>query len=52
MSKPMDVYRYSVVFEPAEEGGCVVRVPALPGVVTQGRTLDEARSMVRDATKG
>ncbi|MBI3091333.1 MAG: type II toxin-antitoxin system HicB family antitoxin [Candidatus Tectomicrobia bacterium] len=46
------MYRYIVVFEPAEEGGYVVRIPALPGVVTQGETLDEARSVARDAING
>ena len=46
------IYSYNVVFEPAEEGGYVVTVPALPGVVTQGETLDEARSMAEDAIRG
>jgi antitoxin HicB len=41
--------RYTVIFEPAEEGGYVVRCPALPGVVTEGDTLEEARAMARDA---
>jgi len=45
-------YVYTAVFEPAEEGGYVVTVPALPGVVTEGDTLDEARAMVADAIKG
>lgn len=36
-------YRYTVVYEPAEEGGYVVTVPALPGLVTEGDTLDESR---------
>jgi antitoxin HicB len=27
-------YSYTVLFEPAEEGGYVVTCPALPGVVT------------------
>ncbi len=48
----MQVYRYTVFFEPADEGGYVARVPALPGVVTQGETLDEAREMAKDAIKG
>jgi antitoxin HicB len=42
-------FRYSVIFEPAAEGGYVVTCPALPGLVTEGDTLDEAREMVRDA---
>lgn len=43
---------FTVVFEPAEEGGYVVTCPALPGVVTQGETLDEARAMAADAIRG
>jgi len=45
-------YRYTVVFEPAEEGGYVVTVPALPGLVSEGGTLEEAREMVKDAIRG
>jgi antitoxin HicB len=45
-------YRYSVFFEPAEEGGYVVTCPALPGLVTEGDTLDEARTMAADAIRG
>lgn len=44
-------YRYTVLFEPAEEGGYVVTCPALPGVVTEGNTLKEARAMARDAIR-
>ena len=43
---------YTVLFEPAEEGGYVVTCPALPGLVTEGDTLDEAREMARDAIRG
>ena len=42
-------YSFTVLFEPAEEGGYVVTCPALPGLVTEGDTLDEARRMARDA---
>jgi antitoxin HicB len=48
----MQGYQYTVVFEPAEEGGYVVTVPALPGVVTEGDTLEEARAMAKDAIRG
>ena len=53
-SESVDVveYRYTAVFEPAEEGGYVVTVPALPGLVTQGETLDQAREMVGEAIVG
>ncbi len=45
-------HHYTVVFEPAEEGGYVAHVPALPGLWTQGETLAEAREMVKDAIAG
>ncbi len=35
-------YTFTMVFEPAEEGGYVLMCPALPGLVTEGDTLDEA----------
>lgn len=46
------IYQYTVLFEPAEEGGFVVHVPALPGCVTEGDTIEEARAMACDAIKG
>lgn len=45
------VYQYTVIFDPAEEGGYVVNVPALPGCITEGDTLDEARWMAKDAIR-
>ena len=48
----MSEHRYTMLFEPAEEGGYVVTCPALPGLVTEGDTLDEAREMARDAIRG
>jgi len=45
-------YEYSAVFEPAPEGGYVVTVPALPGLVTEGDTMEQAREMVKDAIRG
>lgn len=60
-------YSFTVVFEPlANDGlarrngrrseksaspGYQVTVPLLPGIVTYGRTLSEAREMARDAIK-
>lgn len=44
--------RYAVVLEPCpsdEGGGFTVTVPALPEIVTQGDTLDDALFMARDA---
>jgi predicted RNase H-like HicB family nuclease len=48
----MREFKYTVIFEPAEEGGYVVHVPALPGVATEGDTLEEAKAMALDAIKG
>lgn len=48
----MAEYSYTVLFEPAEEGGYVVTCPALPGLVTEGDTLEEARRMAADAIRG
>jgi len=48
----MAQYHYTAVFEPAEEGGFTVTVPALPGLVTQGDTIEEAHAMVEDAIRG
>ena len=48
----MKQYKYTVIFEPAEEGGYIVHVPALNGIVTQGRTLEEAKAMAVDLIKG
>ncbi len=36
----------------AEEGGFWAEVPALPGCVTQGETLDELRANIREAIEG
>jgi len=47
-----EILNFTVIFEPAEEGGFVVHVPALPGCHTQGETLDEAYRMAQDAILG
>ena len=38
-------YRYTVLFEPAEEGGYIVTCPSLPGLVTEGDTLEEHQDL-------
>ena len=40
-----------VVFEPQEGGGFTVYSPELPGMVTQGETLDEAIEMAEEAIR-
>ena len=47
-----EILNYTVIFEPAEEGGFVIHVPSLPGCHTQGETLDEAYEMAQDAILG
>ena len=47
----MSEHRYTVLFEPADEGGYVVTCPALPGLVTEVDTLDEARERALDAIR-
>jgi antitoxin HicB len=47
-----ETYTYTVVFEPDEDaGGYTVTCPALPGLVTEGDTLEEARAMAADAIR-
>ena len=50
--KTTKAYNFTVIFEPAEEGGYVAICPALPGLVTEGDTLKETRDMTRDAIRG
>lgn len=54
MSKKLsrEILKYTVIFEPAEEGGFVASVPALPGCSTQGETFEEAVEMIQDAISG
>lgn len=40
---------YSIVLDPAPEGGFTVRVPRLPGCVTEGDSLDDALENAREA---
>lgn len=43
---------FNIVLRPEPEGGFTVIVPALPGCVTYGRTLAEAKKMAKDAISG
>lgn len=46
------ILKYTVIFEPAAEGGYIASVPVLPGCVTQGDTFENAVEMVQDAISG
>ncbi|EQD59602.1 Uncharacterized protein family UPF0150 domain protein, partial [mine drainage metagenome] len=42
--------RYTVILEPDEEGrGFTVEVPALPGCITEGDTVEDAMSNAKEA---
>lgn len=44
---------YTIILHPEpEEGGYSVEVPALPGCVTQGETLEEAIARAHEAIAG
>ena len=40
---------FTVVYTPVEDGWIMAQVPELPGAVTQGRDMDEAREMIQEA---
>ena len=44
-------YQYTVLYEKMAEGGFQVYVPAMPEIVTYGRTREEARRMAEDAIR-
>ena len=43
--------KLTAIYEHTEDGWWVVSVPAIPGAYSQGRTLEEAREMIKDATR-
>lgn len=45
------VYRVPLVLTPQPEGGFTVTSPALPGLVTEGDSLDDALENVEDALR-
>jgi predicted RNase H-like HicB family nuclease len=42
---------FNVVYSTIEDGWVMAQVPELPGAVTQGRDMDEARSMIQEAVE-
>jgi antitoxin HicB len=44
-------HEYTAFFEANQDGGYTVTVPALPGLVTEGRNLEHAREMAKDAVR-
>jgi predicted RNase H-like HicB family nuclease len=41
-----------VLIHKADEGGYWAEVPALPGCVSQGETIDDVRANIREAIEG
>ena len=41
--------KLTIVFEPSDEGGYTVFVPALPGCISEGDTKEEAMANIREA---
>lgn len=44
--------KYAVVIHEEPEGGYWAEVPALPGCYSQGETVDELMSNIREAVEG
>lgn len=44
--------KLKVIVHPAEEGGFWAEIPALPGCVSQGESLDETLANIREAAEG
>jgi predicted RNase H-like HicB family nuclease len=43
--------QYTAIFEEGEDGWIVASCPEVPGALTQGRTVDEARENLKDAVR-
>jgi predicted RNase H-like HicB family nuclease len=44
--------RIKAIIHPAEEGGYWAEVPALPGCITEGDTMEEVTANLKDAIEG
>lgn len=44
-----DKYIYPAVFDPCEEGGYCITFPNLPGIITEGDTVEESFAMAKEA---
>lgn len=42
---------FQVIYTPIEDGWIMAQAPELPGAVTQGRTMEEAREMFQEAVE-
>jgi len=46
-----NIYSYTVNYQEIPEGGYQVTAPLLPGLITYGRDLEEAKKMAKDAIR-
>lgn len=44
--------QFHTLFRPEPEGGYTALVPSLPGCISYGETLEEAKEMIADAIEG
>ena len=49
--KRYSLFNYNLILQKEQEGGYTVKVPALPGCITYGKTLEEAKLMAANAIK-
>lgn len=40
-----------VLFHPGEDGYIIAECPSLPGCISQGKTLEEARANIKEAAE-
>ena len=52
MEKLIESLDWRIVIHEAEEGGYWGEIPAMPGCVSEGETVEECRANVLDAAKG
>ena len=50
-AKKIATQRYNIIYRPEPEGGFTVLVPSLPGCITWGKTLPEAKKMAIEAIR-
>jgi predicted RNase H-like HicB family nuclease len=46
------IMKIRAIIHPAEEGGYWAEVPALPGCITEGDTMEEVTANLKDAIEG
>jgi predicted RNase H-like HicB family nuclease len=46
------IMKIKAIIHPAEEGGYWAEVPALPGCITEGDTMEELMNNLKDAIQG